>query len=118
MNRILRAIGCFEENSIEKAADSLYRSGRYRDENVTCRLFAFGNSEGILPILGVRQILFSHVIKFIYDRFKKYSQQKTFVGNWTDDGKNLMDLVKNSCNFADCERKVRCLFGLRSGDRV
>lgn len=112
MLRILRAIGCFDENLIGNAAEDLYKEGRYQDEHVTCRILAFGDSKGKLPIAGVQQILFIDVIKFIHSRFRKYSEQKASVGNWAEDGQQLKTLAERYCELSEFECEARRLFQL------
>jgi hypothetical protein len=113
MLRILRAIGCFEENAVADAARALYNNGRYQTDQVTCRLLAFGNREGEIRIQDVPQIFFSDVIEFIYQRFQDYSQQKASIGNWPTDGQKLRELADTHRNsYASFERDVRALFGL------
>ncbi|MGB9879338.1 MAG: hypothetical protein ACPLRM_01125, partial [Anaerolineae bacterium] len=103
---------------IADAANALYRKGQFQNENVTCRLLAFGDREGELPIAGVPQILFHEVIQFIYKRFRDFSRQKASVGNWPRDGqelKRLFDLCRDKQEF---EFMVRQAFGLPgTGDR-
>ncbi|MCR4433802.1 MAG: hypothetical protein NUV70_07125 [Caldiserica bacterium] len=118
MHRILRAIGCFEEREMEDAAIALYQKGRFQNDNITCRLLAFGNQKGKLPIEGVRQILFSDVIQFIYKRFSDYPRQKSSVANWPRDGRKLRYLFDRCGSEDEFEEEVRKAFGLpRTGNR-
>lgn len=113
MLRILRAIGCFDENTVADAARALYNNGRYQTDQVTCRLLAFGHREGEIAIQGVPQILFGDVINFIHKRFRDYSRQKASVGNWPTDGQKLRELADTHRNSCDrFERDVRAFFGL------
>jgi hypothetical protein len=112
MHRILRAIGCFEDCEIKRAASAIYESGRYQNDKITCRLFAFGNERGELPIEGVPQILFSDMIQFIYERFRNYEHQKSSVANWPEDGQKLRRLFDRFQNEQEFEHEVRCAFGL------
>jgi len=72
MQRVLRALGCFEIAELEIAAQALYRNGFYQTPAATCRLLAFGNQKGDLPIPNVPQILFSEMIAFIFERIRQY----------------------------------------------
>lgn len=112
INRILRAIGCLDEHLIGDAAESLYNKGRYRDDYVTCRIFAFGDRKGELPIPSIHQILFSDVIKFIYSRFRKYSYQKASIGNWDNDGQQLKRLAERYRDLPEFEFEARHIFRL------
>ncbi|MGB9835080.1 MAG: hypothetical protein ACPLPW_08970 [bacterium] len=117
MHRILRAIGCFEEREMEDAAIALYQKGHFQNDNITCRLLAFGNRKGELPIAGVPQILFHEVIQFIYKRFRDYPRQKSSVVNWPRDGRKLRYLFGGCRDKQEFEEKVRQAFGLpRTGD--
>jgi hypothetical protein len=112
MRRILRAIGCFDENLIIKAADALYEKGQYQDDYVTCRLFAFGDRPGMLSIPGVPQVLFNHVIQFIHSRFREYSRQKSSVSNWPKDGQNLKQLADAYRELSQFKQEARRIFSL------
>jgi len=112
MYRILRGIGCFEEREMKIAALALYQKGQFQNDNITCRLLAFGNRKGELPIEGVPQILFSDVIQFIYKRFHDYHRQKSSVANWPIDGQVLRSLFDPNRDEKEFEDKVRQTFGL------
>lgn len=112
MHRILRAIGCFEARIIPEAADALYNEGRYQNDYVTCRLLAFGDSQGDIPIRNVPQILFDDVIKFIHSRFRSYLRQKASVGNWHEDGRLLKELAVKLSDSQTFKRDARRLFGI------
>lgn len=111
MHRILRAIGCFPRNKVDLVANDLYRAGRYQSKNVTCRLLAVGDKRGEIVIPGVPQILFTDMIRFIYRRFREYRDQKSSVGNWTEDGRILRELAE-SREETDFVMEVRGYFGL------
>lgn len=112
INRILQAIGCFDKSVIREAAEGLYKVGFYANENAICRLLAFGDRKGELPIPSVPQILFSDVIKFIHLRFRKYSDQKASIGNWAKDGQQLKRLAERCRDLPNFECEVRRIFRL------
>jgi len=112
MQRILRAIGCFDGKVIKKSADAIYEKGQYEDDYVTCRIFAFGDRHGALSIPGVSQVLFNHVLKFIYSRLLEYSRQKTYVSNWPKYGHILKQLVGAYRDFSQFRQETRRLFSL------
>lgn len=114
IQRVLRAIGCLDNEQIEEAAAALYNRGRYQSDLVAVRLVAFGDQKGNL-IPEVRQILFNDMITFLWKRLKHYYRQKASVGNWPQDGQELR------AAFDRCGRKlpvfrteVRRVFGLRN----
>jgi hypothetical protein len=79
IHRVLKAIGCLEEKDIKVAAKGLYEEGRYGTGLVTIRLLAFGDRPGTL-VIPAPQIFFNEMLEFIWDRFRKYDQQKKFRG--------------------------------------
>ncbi|NUL82603.1 MAG: hypothetical protein HUU60_07775 [Armatimonadetes bacterium] len=112
IHRVLAAIGCLDQDKIAAAADALYEEGAYRGEIVQLRLMAFGNQEGKLPIPAT-QILFDHMIQFIWERFKAYDRQKRAIGNWADDGQALRRIFdENRRTQARFANAVRQCFGL------
>lgn len=112
MHRILRAIGCFRREVFHRAADALYEKGRYQDNYVTCRLFAFGDRPGELSIPGVPQVLFNDILQFIYLRFRKYSRQKSAISNWPKDGQKLKELADDCHDLSRFRQEVRRVFYL------
>ena len=112
MRRFLRAVGCFDENTIKVAAQALYNRGHFEGPSVTCRLLACGNSEGPLPISAVPQILFRHMVKFIHSRLRTYLEQKSSVANWAHDGRHLRNLADRFRDLPDFDHAVRNHFGL------
>jgi hypothetical protein len=112
MQRVLKAIGCFETAAIKAASKGLYDNGIYAEAQVTCRLFAFGNMKGHLPIPLVPQILFGDMIKFIHERFRKYQRQKSSVGSWPPDGRELKNLARIHDRITSFERAVRQYFNV------
>jgi len=95
MQRVLRAIGCLPDSTVEPAAEALYRTGSFSDNLCTCSLIAIGASKGKLAIDTVPQVLFEDMIEFIHGRFQAYKRQKASVGNWSQDGQGLASAARN-----------------------
>lgn len=110
LQRVLRAIGCVPESAIEDACEKLYGQGRWCDSVVTIRLFALGEwkNESLL-IPPTQQLTWSEVINFCVERFRSYELQKSSVGQWPDDGREL----KRRALGSDPEVEIRRLFKLR-----
>jgi hypothetical protein len=93
MTRVLKAIGCVDDDDVELAAESLYESSRWsNNDTATVRLFAVGertNGE-LSPDL---QIVWPSVIEFCIDRFTQYRRLKAPNRQWSEDGKHLMKLA-------------------------
>jgi len=98
MPRVLRAIGCIDNDSIERAAKGLYSCGAWKDEAVTIRLFAVGESQARLVIPVSQQLTWTTIIEFCIERFEMYKPQKSSVGQWRNDGLRLKEraLRKNA----------------------
>lgn len=108
MHRVLRAIGCIKESQVADAADSLYKTGAYSDELTCLRLFAVGERRAELIVPESQQITWSEVINFCVERFKQYPNEKSSVGQWTEDGRELRELA-----LAENAAGIRRLFQLR-----
>jgi hypothetical protein len=109
---VLRAIGCLPAASLNLAAKSLYEKGQYESSEVTCRLMAFGDETDDLAIPGVKQRTFDEMLGFIHKRFQAYRSQKSSVGNWLGDGKQLADMARSMSDLDSFRREARQLFGL------
>lgn len=107
MERVLRAIGCVDEQGVQQAASCLYENGLWQNETVSVRLFAVGEEKAQLVIPESQQLTWIEIIQFLIDRFTSYRRQKSSVGQWTSDGKKLQ-------NFAlrNDEAGIRRLFNL------
>ncbi len=112
MQRVLRAIGCFPEATIGLAASGLYKYGKFQTPEVSCRLLAFGDKKGQLPIANVQQILFDDAIAFIHKRFQGHFDQKASVGNWAQDGQDMARIARREGDSGRCRTELRKLFGL------
>ena len=109
MRRVLKAIGCLPDNALNVACGHLYHQGVWADSMVTIRLFTLGESraDGIC-IPAEQQITWDEVMEFCIGRFKAYRNQKSSVGQWDEDGKQLMADALSS-NPKSC---IRRSFGL------
>lgn len=113
MERVLRAIGCVDEQGVQQAARCLYSNGAWQDKAVSVRLFAVGEERAQLVIPECQQLTWSEIIQFLIKRFGAYKRQKSSVGQWTTDGRKLQRFaLKNG------EAAVRQLFGLSAGGDV
>lgn len=111
MRRVLKAIGCLPDGALDVACEHLYRQGAWVDSMVTIRLFALGQSraEGIC-IPDEQQVTWDEVIEFCIGRFKAYRNPKSSVGQWDEDGRQLMaDALSDSP-----KSNIRRSFGLRA----
>lgn len=110
MERVLRAIGCVNDQGVQQAASCLYENGLWQNGTVSVRLFAVGEGKSQLVISETQQLTWSEIIQFLIERFREYKRQKSSVGQWTADGKKLQRLaLKND------EAAIRQLFGLSAG---
>ena len=93
VHRVLAAIGCFSHDRIERAAERIYETGCYEDETgLRVRLVAIGREEnGVVRMKypNVSQVVWNHLLGFIYDRFRKYRHQKRQTDHWDATGKRL-----------------------------
>lgn len=111
MQRVLRAIGCANQDELESAAQGLYRAGRWSNDSATVRLFALGERVDDDLIVGPeQQIEWSSVIDFCISRFRGYRRQKSDVGKWAPEGRTLQRLA-----LQEDKSSIRSYFGLQTG---
>jgi hypothetical protein len=111
LKRVLKAVGCVSESAIDLACGSLHERGVWSDSLVTIRLFAIGESYvDTLPISQNQQLTWDEVISFCVRRFVDYQREKSSVGQWTEDGKQL----KEDATSSSAEARIRRSFALRS----
>lgn len=109
MGRVLKAIGCVPESAIDQACDNLQECGCRADDATTVRLVAVGESRSdSLPLPLDQQITWDDIIGFCIGRFKAYEREKSSVGQWDPDGRQLRLAALRS----DPKSTIRSLFGL------
>ncbi len=94
MQRVLRAIGLVPFNEIDTAADNLYQKGIHQSSFGILSLLCLGrekNSHISNRYPDVPQITWDHILRFVYDRFKSYSEQKVSHPQWNEQGMDLWD---------------------------
>ncbi|WP_019013681.1 hypothetical protein [Elioraea tepidiphila] len=95
VHRVLAAIGCLPPAKIRCAAKQIYETGLYDDGNrLRIRLIAIGNHIDDLlqqKYPRVTQIVWEHLLRFVFDRFQKYRNQKTQTDHWDNVGKQLKE---------------------------
>lgn len=92
MQRVLRAIGTHDPSKINEIASSLYDTGIFEDNAYSISLLSIGkdlNLELQQRYPRVNQILFTEILKFVYERFDKYPDRKADHHQWETNGKNL-----------------------------
>ena len=93
VHRVLAAIGCLPQDKIERAARDIYDNGIHFDEDLLrIRLVAIGREENHEVRAGypnVPQVLWPGLIGFIFDRHKRYRNQKRQTDHWDETGKQL-----------------------------
>ena len=89
MHRVLKAIGAFTNEVIDEVARKLYEEGIYENKSYYLSLFCVGNQinrdlQRRYP--NVSQIIWDDILKFIYNRYKKYKEQKSRHPQWDSTG--------------------------------
>ena len=110
LQRVLRAIGAFPENQVEIAAKDIYTSGVFSNAAYHLTLACFGetaNSDIGKNFPDIPQILWDKVMTFIYNRFRKYPDQKASHGQWDEAGRDLWDRVWQSRSLETFKAAVR-----------
>jgi hypothetical protein len=111
VKRVLKAIGCVPESAIAPACKALYTKGLWSDAMTTVRIFCLGECKDEQIAISLdQQLAWGEVIDFCIKRFEEYEVPKSSVGQWPDDGRQLM-WEAQSGNSA--QQNIRKLFGLR-----
>ena len=92
VHRVLAAIGCLPPELIDQAAHDLYRTGLHGSDTLRVRFIAVGR-EGNTDIQEtypeVTQLIWTEMLAFMWDRFRRYRRQKTQVDQWDGAGKKI-----------------------------
>ncbi|HTT82112.1 MAG TPA: hypothetical protein VMF67_01385 [Rhizomicrobium sp.] len=100
VHRVLAAIGCLPPEHIERAAADIYQTGVHLSERgLRIRLVAVGRarSEDLLAAYSdVTQLIWLEMLAFIWDRLRRYRQQKTQVDQWNAQGRIIKWLADES----------------------
>jgi hypothetical protein len=96
MQRVLRAVGAFRDDEIATVAESLYHNGTFSNKAYHVSLFCFGDREN--PDVrrthpDVPQKLWSDVLRFVFNRFTTYRDQKAHHPQWDRAGTRLSRLA-------------------------
>jgi hypothetical protein len=91
VQRVLAAIGCIPSRRIAKAASDIYRTGFHEESEhgLRIRLVAIGrerNAELAATYPKVTQLFWPAMLRFVWERFYIYRNQKTQVANGTCKG--------------------------------
>lgn len=96
MQRVLSALGMLAPHEIDFAAQEIYGAGFFENQLYYISMVCFGSQPRIeiseqYPC--VPQILWPEVKQFIWDRFRRYRNQKSGHVQWDEVGKGLWDLA-------------------------
>jgi hypothetical protein len=109
MQRVIHAIGAFPDDEINIVANQLYESGRYENESTIITLLCFGmyrNEELDPNYTEVPQLIWENVLRFIYNRFHEYRNQKATHPQWDREGHLLWNLAIRSRNHREFINKI------------
>lgn len=105
LQKVLCAAGLRPVDQVDAIADTLYKSGVFRDDELVIRIVCFGarhNSGLAKSFPEVPQLLWNqHVLPFIYTRFDEYKMEKKMHHQWDDDIKQLFDAAGAAHGEAD-----------------
>src|SRR5690606_13900472 len=94
IHRVLRAIGAFTLDKINKISTEIYSEGYYEDEFYCLSLFCMGeeeNQELKRSFPKVPQVIWDKALDFIFERFTNYYEQKCAHIQWDCEGHYLWD---------------------------
>lgn len=104
MQRVLKSIGAFNDETIEIIADSLYSLGYYENDLFRVNLICIGKEIDDLLLEKyprVPQILFNDILNFMYKRFEKFHKPKRSHQQWDINGQGLWNLYVSKRGDAD-----------------
>ncbi|NOT39229.1 MAG: hypothetical protein HOP13_01925 [Alphaproteobacteria bacterium] len=92
LDRTIRSVGIVLPGDVPKIADILRKRGGYSDQRIEIAIVSFGSkaNSGLqthLPQLVQKS--WDEVIKFVFNRFSAYDDQKSDVSQWDQDGRLL-----------------------------
>ena len=96
LQKVLRAVGAFQEDQVETVAKAIYTSGTFSNSSYYFTLACFGgavNDDIGKNFPNIPQIAWDKVLTFIYNRFRKYRDEKASHGQWDKAGRDLWDCV-------------------------
>lgn len=99
MHKVLRAVGAFPKDEVEKIAEELYASGYFEDKDYYISLFCVGarkNDAVLERFPKVPQLVWEDILGFIYQRFRLYRDEKSWHDPWDLDAKNLWNCMAES----------------------
>jgi hypothetical protein len=108
IQRVLLATGPLERERVDDIAAALYTAGHcVVDATLRFRLVTIGSepsADVARDFPEVTQLTWASVLEFIHARFQAHRDHKTDVEQWTDDGRLLQRLARNT---RDCDTFVR-----------
>jgi hypothetical protein len=114
--RLLRAIGPLHGAHVDQAADALYATGVcVMQQSLRIRLLAIGSdrSEALTRTFPeVVQMTWEGLLTFMHGRFQRYRDQKSDVGQWADDGKELQRVATRTRDRDTFVREVQRRMGV------
>lgn len=117
VHRVLAAIGCLPRNRVQQAAADIYSDGVHvSDPGLRLRLVAVGrnrNDDLATKYPKVTQLIWQDILAFMWDRFKRYRQQKTQVDQWDPQGRKLKQLADRFQKARFIEESLK-LMGVQS----
>jgi hypothetical protein len=115
--RVLAAIGCLPPYQIKQAAADIYRAGVHVSEfGLRIRLVAVGRepSEQLSATFpDVAQLTWAEMLAFIWERLRRYRQQKTQVDQWDAQGRRIKRLADLSAQAEPFIGQALHLMGVR-----
>lgn len=119
IHRVLAAIGCLPRNEIEAAANALYTTALFDDQQyLRVRLILIGreaNTKIAKKYAGITQVTWTEVLSFIWRRFDRYRRQKAQVDQWDATGLQIKAVARCK-NEKDFVAQVSQMMGVRTDE--
>lgn len=114
VHRVLAAIGCLPPDRIASAATDIYRFGTHQTDTLRIRLVAIGRDRSddlAATYPKVRQAIWADILEFIWERFRRYRNQKAQVDQWDEDGKFIKRLADGARTLDEFRSRALRLIG-------
>jgi hypothetical protein len=113
IERSLQAIGTFPLENVKEVTDKIHETGGYVSERYHIAFCCLGDSWNdrlAAKYPAIKQILWSDIFLFMYNRFKEYEGPKANHPQWDHAGKILWNAFKESGTKREFDDLVRKLW--------
>jgi hypothetical protein len=112
MHRVVSAIGIIPSSIVPAAACTLYSKGFWDNEQWYVTLMCIGskpNREFAKKFPKIPQVLWPDILDFIFQRFKRYFDQKRCNSQWDEVGRCLFGIAGLASDRDDFQGRIKVI---------